>query len=263
MQPWVKKSAALALAGVVVLAAASAVRADGWGTIKGQVVWDGGEVPKPIQLNVDKDKEHCLSKGPILKEEFVVNPKNNGVRWAAVYLMSADGFAKEIPIHPKLKAIENPLVELDQPCCKFEPHMLALREGQTLVVKNSSPIAHNVNINGGAKPPNLNQILPPGAKLDVKEAAARPTPISVSCNIHGWMACKVFVLKHPYFAVTDKDGKFEIKNAPAGEYRIVIWQEGMGWVAGDKEPNKKGKVIVIKEDATTDLGKFAVKPSKD
>ena len=257
-----KQGIPLALAGTLLLFAATAVRAEGWGTLKGQVVWDG-DVPQPVKLNVNKDEAHCLSKGPILKEENVVNPKNKGVRWTVVYLMSEGGFAKDVPVHPSLQKINKPVVEVDQPCCRFEPHILALREGQTLVVKNSAPVAHNVNITGGAKGPNLNQIVPPGGQLKVEDIAARPLPLNVACNIHGWMGGKVFVLKNPYFAVTDENGNFEIKNAPAGTYRLVAWQEGMGWALGDTKPNKNGKKITIKADGVTELGKIPVKPSGD
>jgi hypothetical protein len=256
-----KQGITLALAGTVLLLSVINARAEGWGTLKGQVVWDG-DVPEPVKLTVNKDEGHCLSKGPILKEENVVNPKNKGVRWTIVYLINEEGFNKDVPVHPSLKDIKNKVVEVDQPCCKFEPHLLALREGQTLVVKNSSPIAHNVNITGGAKGPNDNQILPPGGQLRV-DAKARPLPMNIACNIHGWMTGKVFVLKNPYFAVTDENGNFEIKNAPAGTYRVVGWQEGMGWVLGDAKPNKNGKKITIKADGVTDLGKIPVKPSAD
>ncbi|HWG46757.1 MAG TPA: hypothetical protein VN688_28600 [Gemmataceae bacterium] len=259
-----KKGISLALTAALVLSAATVVHAAGWGTIKGQVVWDGGAVPKPVEIKVDKDKDHCLSKGAIYKEDntFVVNPKNKGVRWAVVYLMSEEGFSKPIPIHPALKNFKK-VVEVDQPCCKFEPHVLALQEGQTLLVKNSAPIVHNVNVQGGTLGPSVNPILPAGRSLKLDDIKARQLPISISCSIHGWMAGKVFVLKNPYFAVTDEDGKFEIKNAPAGKFRLVIWQEGMGWVVGDKGPSKKGKSITIKAGATNDLGKIPVKPSKD
>jgi len=265
MHLWSSKTMALACAGALVLASATNLRADGWGTIKGQVVWGGEGIPKPVAVNVDKEKEHCLSKGPILKEDntFVVNPKNKGVRWAVVYLMSEDGFNKPIPIHPALKAPKQKVVEVDQPCCKFEPHVLAMREDQTLLVKNSAPVTHNVNVQGGTLGPSVNPILPAGRSLKLEDIKGRQLPISISCSIHSWMAGKVFVLKNPYFAVTDEDGKFEIKNAPAGDYRVVIWQEGMGWVVGDAKPSKKGKKITIKADETTDLGKIPVKPSND
>lgn len=249
-----------ALIGAIVLSAATTVRAEGWGTIKGQVVL-AGDAPKPVAVNVDKDKPACLKNGPIFKEDLVVNPKNKGVKWAIVYLMSADGFDKEIPIHPKLKAIKTKVVEIDQPCCKFEPHMLAMRQGQTLLVKNSAEIAHNVHILGGAKGPDLNQIVPAKGKFKVEDIVARAIPITVKCDIHAWMGGKVAVLKNPYFVITDDDGKFEIKDAPAGEFRLVVWHESMGWVVGDDKPSRMGKKITIKDGAATDLGKLSLKPN--
>jgi hypothetical protein len=247
------------LAGAIVLAAAATVSAEGWGTIKGQVVL-AGDVPKPVAVNVDKDKEACLKNGPIFPDDLVVNPKNKGVKWAIVYLISAEGFKKDIPIHPKLKNIKEKVVEIDQPCCKFEPHLLAMRQGQTLLVKNSAEIAHNVNILGGARGPSLNQIVPSKGKFKVEDIVARPIPISVKCDIHGWMSAKIAVLNHPYFAVTDDDGKFEIKDAPAGDFRVVVWHEKQGWVLGDGKPTGMGKKITITDGKATDLGKVPLKP---
>ena len=54
---------------------------------------------------------------------------------------------------------------------------------------------------------------------------AETPPIPFKCDIHPWMKGYVRVFDHPYFAVTDEDGKFEIKNAPAGKWRIVYWHE--------------------------------------
>ncbi len=252
---------ALALAGAIGLIAAGSARAQGWGTIKGRVVWDGPQAPKRAQVNVTKDQQACQKNGPLLEDKLVVNPKNKGIRWCVVYLMDADGFNKAIPIHPKLQAIKNKTVELDQPCCQFEPHMVALREGQTLVVKNSATIAHNVNIVGGAKGPNLNQIVPAGGSFKVEDIKARPLPMIVKCDIHPWMSGRIAVLKHPYFVVTDADGNFEIKDAPAGNFRLVISHEE-GWVLGEPKPSKNGKKIAIKAGQTTDLGDIRWKPAE-
>jgi hypothetical protein len=211
-----------AVASILALAGATTARAEGWGNIRGQVVWDAGAAPLQVQINVDKDREACLKKGQLFDERLVVNPRNKGVRWCLVYLMSTDGFTKDIPINPKLKEVKRQTVELDQPCCQFEPHMLTMREGQTLLVKNSAGIAHNVNITGAIKGPNLNQIVPAGGQFKVERIVSRNLPIIVKCDIHGWMNGWIAVLKNPYFAITDEDGKFEIKDAPAGDFRLVI-----------------------------------------
>jgi hypothetical protein len=72
------------------------------------------------------------------------------------------------------------------------------------------------------------------------------------------MKAWVLVSDHPYVAVTNKDGKFEIKNAPAGDYRLVVWHEDIGYLGGAK--GRDGQPITIKPDAVTDLGKLKIKP---
>jgi hypothetical protein len=263
MQRGILRILSLIVASGFVLNALGAEGDDSWGTIKGQVVWDDKDVPKLAAIKVDKDKDACEKEGKLFEDKLVVNPKNKGVRWCVVYVMNVKGFDKAIPIHPKLKAINPKEVTIDQPCCQFVPHVLAMREGQKLLVKNSAGIAHNVNIIGGAKPPNINQIVPPGGKFKVEDIAARPIPITVKCDIHAWMSGRIAVLKHPYFAVTDENGNFEIKDAPAGDFRLVIWHEETGWVVGDTTPSRNGKKITIVAGKTTDLGKFPMKPAKD
>lgn len=239
--------------------AVAAADTEGWGTIKGQVVWAGDKVPERAPLKVDKDQNACLKNGPLLDDKLIVNPKNKGVRWAAVYLISAGGFKKAMPIHPSRKDIKKKVVEVDQPCCLFEPHMIALREGQTLIVKNSAAIPHNVKVD---PEPSINQIVPPGGQLKLEDLKRRALPLSIACNIHGWMTGKVFVLPHPYFAVTDEDGKFEIKDAPAGDLRLVVWHEEPGWVVYDGAKRSNGKKITIKGNETTDLGKIPLKKAE-
>jgi hypothetical protein len=58
------------------------------------------------------------------------------------------------------------------------------------------------------------------------------------------MSGYVRIFDHPYYAVTDEDGKFEIKNAPAGKLRIVYWHEAKGLLGGAK--GRAGEAVVIK-----------------
>jgi hypothetical protein len=251
---------AFAFLGVLLITASSpAAEPAGWGTIKGQVAWAGDGIPKPATLKVDKDPQQCLAKGPLFSDTLVVNPKNKGVRWVVVYLVDAKDPKAALPVHPALKALKKLVVEVDQPCCMFEPHIVALREGQTLDVKNSAAIAHNVKVDGGVANPNLNQIIPPGGALPIPGWTAAAIPVPIACNIHSWMHGWVAVFKHPYHAITDADGNFEIKNAPAGTYHLVTWHESVGWVKG----GRKGFPIEIKADGTNNLGKIPLQPSKD
>jgi hypothetical protein len=52
--------------------------------------------------------------------------------------------------------------------------------------------------------------------------------VPFKCDVHGWMNAYVGVLDHPYFAVSDASGKFEIPKLPAGTYTIEAWHEKLG-----------------------------------
>jgi plastocyanin len=237
--------------GAVCLGARSANAADDkWATVKGQVVFVGANVPARPPLNVNKDQQACLAKGPILSEEVVVNPDNKGVANVFVWITAADG--GKPPINPAMAKPDRPTVEIDQPHCAFEPHALAMREGQTLIAKNTAAVAHNVNWQGNpVKNPGGNKIIPPGKDEKISNLKADKRPITVSCNIHPWMKGWIRVYDHPYFAVTDKDGKFEIKGAPVGKYKIWYWSD-TGWKGGAAGAN--GEDVTIKAGGT-DLDK--------
>jgi len=231
-----------------------------WGTIKGQIVWEGGAIPEPKVLNVNKDQQHCLGKGPIVSEDWVINKNNKGIRWTFVWL-APEPNGSALPIHPSLKDIPNKEVEMDQPQCAFIPHSLAMREGQILVAKNSAPIAHNVHWTGNPlKNPGGNNIIPPGGSFKIEGLKADRVPLMFECNIHPWMKARVGVFDHPYFAVTDENGNFEIKLAPAGSYRLKVYHDAVGWRNG--AAGKNGEKIDIKGGGVTDVGKLGLKPSE-
>jgi hypothetical protein len=226
-----------------------------WGTVKGRIVYDAPEAPEPKDIDTanNADKKQCLAKGPLHSEELVVNKKNLGVRWVFVWL-AAPQTGSKLPIHKDLQKIKVKELELDQPCCAFVPHALALRQGQTLIAKNSSPTTHNINWSG-LNNPGGNVVLPAQKTVVIDDLVADRLPVSLACNIHPWMKGYVWVFNHPYYAVTDADGKFEIKLAPAGQVQLVLWQD-LGWGPG----GKKGNEIVIKGGEVLDLGDIKIKP---
>lgn len=231
----------------------AATAAAGWGTITGQIVWDG-ELPAVKLLDISKDQEWCLTKRPggaPADETTVVNAKNRAVRNVFAYVMDAKAihpdypqttkdaaaadaafFAKANGIKPeelatavagnkvdpkKLKA----QVVLDQVHCQYVPHALACREGQKILVVNTEPITHNVKVSSTSGRNDQNPNMPANTALFF-EMKAEKMPLALECSIHGWMKGTAMVFDHPYFAVTGDDGKFEIKNVPAGELSLML-----------------------------------------
>ncbi len=120
-------------------------------------------------------------------------------------------------------------------------------------------------MNGGALGPNINPLIPSQGEQVVMSAQirARSIPLLYSCSIHAWMKGYIGVFNHPYFVVTDADGKFTLKNAPAGKYRLMVWHE-QGWVIiNPAMPSDRDRVIDIKANGITDVGKISFVPSKD
>jgi hypothetical protein len=240
-----------------------------WGTVKGRILWGAKEVPERDALNVNKDREVCLKNGPILSEALVVDRKSLAVRDMFVWLMvdsrEPDDVLKSLPIHPDLKTAKEKFVNLTVSCGRFEPHAFALREGQSIRVTAAGPIAYNVKIDGGPDSGNMacNVLLPPDGKTEFGPLKAQRHPLPVSDAIHAWMSAWCRVFNHPYFYVTGEDGKFELANAPAGRFRLVMWHAELGWCVGEKRPDRFGVPVEIKAGETTDLGDLKIKPRDD
>ena len=244
---------------------------DQWSTVKGKVVFDDSKkaIPKRVfpPAAVGKVLPPCAAKDKeFLTEDWIVDPKTKAVKDVVVWLAPEPTAAewtllkakgkdrlrdfpnfKPTQLHPDLRALKEKTVEIDQPCCRFIPHVSAMRLGQTLVIKNSADFAHNANYttsNNGAN----NPLIPPG--MDVKIPIKEPerAMIKVDCNIHGWMSAVVRVFDHPYFAVTKANGEYEIKNAPVGKHRIFIWHPEGAYF--DKVNGRFGYELDIKPKLT-------------
>ncbi len=197
-----------------------------WVTLRGRVILS--EPPEPKKIDVTADKGHCLKNGPLLDGAVVVNPKSKGLKNVVVWLRPDDDNRRvKFPqdrIHPDLLKPRSRHHVIDQPCCQFEPRILAARDGDTLEVKNSAPVAHNINFNSDSEQFNLT--LQTGKSYrSATPLTAQNTPILFKCDIHPWMQGRLRVFDHPYFAITDDDGNFEIRNAPPGKWRVVYWHE--------------------------------------
>jgi hypothetical protein len=122
-----------------------------------------------------------------------------------------------------------PPVVLDQKGCLDTPQILAIQTGQKLIVKNSDNCVHNVHdkptVDGNKE---SNDVQMPGG-ADLTYSFAKPEPfLKFQCDVHPWMFAWVSVFDSPYFAVSDKEGKFTIKNVPPGKYTVEASHRKLG-----------------------------------
>ncbi|MEO5935685.1 MAG: hypothetical protein ABIP81_00575 [Terriglobales bacterium] len=118
-------------------------------------------------------------------------------------------------------------VVIDQQGCKYVPHVAGAVAGQTVRFLNSDPTMHNVHPDAQKNSPwNITQT-PKGEPIE-KSFAKPELMMKVSCNQHPWMRMYLNVVEHPFFAVSDADGKFEIKGLPEGEYVLAAVHERLG-----------------------------------
>jgi len=211
---------ALALYHVKNMATAHAANAalvkDSSVTLKGRVKFEGA-LPHPARVTMAAEPS-CMKLHPsgIAAEDVVVDP-SGGLENVVVYISDAVS-ASDAP--------KNEVV-FEQKGCMYHPHVLAMQANQTLKIINDDPTMHNIH----PLPQNnreWNKSQPPGVQPVQETFPREEVAIPIRCNVHPWMKGYIAVFKHPYFAVSGKDGAFDIKNLPPGSYTLQAWHEKFG-----------------------------------
>lgn len=211
--------AAIVVAGLVTLGAARrGTDAAAGGTVTGTIKFTGA---KPVMAKIDmSDEATCKAKYPAAptKEDVMVNA-NGTLGNVFVYVKSGLPASYQAPAPGKE-------VVLDQNGCRYHPHVFGVMVGQTIEIKNSDGIAHNIKAKGVKNRPfNISQ---PNSMTTERSFSTPEVMVPLECNVHGWMNAWVGVVANPFFAVSDATGKFTISGLPPGTYVIEAWQEKYG-----------------------------------
>jgi hypothetical protein len=242
----------------------------GWGSLSGQITLEG---PIPAvrtfenDMKAHGDKVCCLAGKPGEKIDpaWTVDPKSRGVAHAVVFLKV--GSKQFFPIHEKDRERKQELV-IDQPHCAFLPFVTTLYPsyfdgkkqvptGQSLIIKNSSTVRHNVRAIGDPKiNEGFNRVVEPGGSMPASFEPQR-YPIPLNCDFHKWMSGYIWVFEHPYVAVTGSDGRYEIPRVPAGaEVAVMVWHPAALFIHG-----REGKRTTFAQGKNT--ADFSVKAPAD
>jgi hypothetical protein len=199
------------------------IEAHDGGTISGTVKWSGEPVKTP-SAPISKDSDICdPEKAKSRDLERLIVGLGGGVENTVVYLMDVTrGKAMDLPETRRV---------LDQKSCRYIPHLSLVPADTEYRLKSSDPILHTVHMEGAA---DFN--LPfPFQNQFIARTLHKPGVIDLKCNAgHLWMNGIVLVVRHPYYAVTDDHGDFQLTDVPPGEYQIVAWHES--WKVAREEP---------------------------
>lgn len=198
--------------------AAPAATPAGGATISGVVHFTG---TAPTNPPIDMSEEAaCKAKYTTPPTDPQILVANGQLANAFVYVKSGLPAGATYPVPAEA-------VVIDQDGCLYHPRVFGLMAGQTLEIRNSDPVLHNIKAvptaNRGFNISQPTQGMKTTRKFDTAEVM-----VPLECNVHGWMNAYVGVMSHPFFAVSGADGTFTIRGLPAGTYELEAWHEKLG-----------------------------------
>lgn len=181
-----------------------------------------GEVPPPTVLKMSADSycQEAHAGEEVLSEEIVIDAEGMLANVFVYVREGLEGRHYEPPTQPAV---------LNQEGCMYRPHVLGMMVNQPLNLVSSDPTLHNIHAHPSVKGNrefNLGMSRP---GVEVTKTFTNPEiMVKMKCDVHPWMSAYIGVVEHPFFAVTDEDGRFEIPRLPAGTYTLEVWHEVFG-----------------------------------
>lgn len=222
-------------------------------SVTGRVLFDG---PPGVNPKIDMSADpvcKSLAPGTAVQERIVVN-SNGTLKNVFVYVKEGFGAVGVPPAGKPSEQMAGKPVLLDQRGCSYEPRVQGIQTNQPLQILNSDPTLHNIHaFTKNNKEFNLGMPLQ-GMKLE-KTFLNPEVMVKMKCDVHPWMTGYLGVLPHPFFAVSDETGTFQLEGVPPGEYVLEAWHETYG--------TKSQKVVVTEESSVSVDFQFSARDIAD
>jgi len=185
------------------------------GTIRGTVTLQGSPPAQPAHRVTDATQVPACGRS--VDNDEVITGRGGKLANAVVWI---DGIEHG-------KAPRRGRLTLGQVGCRFEPRIQAATRGSRLTVTSSDATLHNVHAKQGRR--TAFNLAMPTKGVRINRTLNRPGLIEVNCDAgHTWMHASIHVFDHPYFAVTTRNGTFELPDVPPGRHTVKVWHERYG-----------------------------------
>ncbi|MDB4512926.1 PQQ-binding-like beta-propeller repeat protein [Akkermansiaceae bacterium] len=202
-------------------------------SLKGTIRFEGPRL-KRAPVHMDESSRNLHKTQPL--DESILIGQSGGLANVFVYVKNPPPGEYKTPGEPAI---------LDQQGSIFTPRVQGVRVGQELLMKNGDPFIHNVR-SLSRKNRQFNIAQPQGSPDREKTFDQAEGPITLKCDFHRWMEAHLWVMDHPFYAVTNAEGEFEILDLPPGDYEISAWHEKLGEQSQEITVRKGGSVSNFK-----------------
>ena len=182
-------------------------------SIVGTITLLGTPPPEKVIEPLQKDPICGKQLTNIPMTRFYLVSSNQGLANVFVYITKSLE-AKSLSFRGQKEA-----VLLDQVGCFYEPYVMGVMVDQKIRIRNSDPVLHNVHATPTSNT-EFNFAQPVQGQVNEKSFSKPEVLVRMKCDVHPWMFAYVGVVSHPYFAVTDAEGRFEINDVPDGDYLL-------------------------------------------
>lgn len=183
------------------------------GTFQGQVRWRGPSV-RPTVFEVRQDENTCAPSGKMERLLLDVTPEGQ-LAGVCVYLDQVNGGRRWTRTE-----VESEYLTLFEGC-SLRPSMLIVPVGGNLTVRSQDDLWHLLQVPRGTMEPLELDLAIHGARRRARIGVKGP--IRIECERHMWEFAYLFGAEHPYIAISDNGGTFQIRGVPAGTYQVRLW----------------------------------------
>ncbi len=192
------------------------------GTIKGQAIWKGAipDVP-PLKVLADIDTCGTQVSSPVLR----IDPATNGLQDVLVYLERVE---RGKPAEPAYRlAMGAHRGDAASKSCQFQHPVFPFVRTSPVALINFESVLHNPHFFNDKQASLFNLAMPTADReLTTTLLRARGVGLRLQCDVHVHMNAWAAAFDHPYFTVTDEQGRFELAGIPPGSYALVAWHAG-------------------------------------